>query len=422
MERADILLEIARQFGQTLDLATLLPLAITRFVEVIGADRGAIVLVDPDTGTLKRAICEGIDGSGPVEELPISHTLLQRVYENRATEVVPDSSDDEVLGQRSSVQELQLRFLVGVPVISGRGVVAILYADAAVSPLSPTAIGLETVEAMAGLIATAIENARLFVELRDRMELLAAMAHDLRTPLTVLRTNTSYLASLDLEQDDAAEAIEDMLTTARQMGRTLSNLLEVSRFDHDSDAREDVVADTLDSIDLGRFVPLHLRRYRRWAALEGLDVRCRVHGVPGMVLAPPDSLAIVVDNLLGNALKFATPGTPVTVTISELPTIRPDTVWAEPVQLAQPTTDRGVRWVYVTVHNHASPLPEKHRTTLFDPYVRGDPTARASTGLGLYLVARIVDRLGGQAWVQRDSVGNTFGFSVPTMGRRRKQE
>jgi signal transduction histidine kinase len=113
------------------------------------------------------------------------------------------------------------------------------------------------------------------------------------------------------------------------------------------------------------------------------------------VKGDPVLLRQLIDNLLGNALKYTPPGQPVRVTI----TAQPDRDGYTAVEVA----DRGIG------------IPEGQHTAIFERFHRAHPgTAYPGTGLGLAICQRIIERHGGViAAIDNPGGGTIFRFTLP---------
>ena len=128
---------------------------------------------------------------------------------------------------------------------------------------------------------------------------------------------------------------------------------------------------------------------------ERLDLEVDL-GAAREVAMPAEALRLVMVNLLGNALKYATP----------LTTVRLTTRAAGPSLLA------------VSVTNVGPPITLADRARIFEPFVQLDSSLTrsvAGVGLGLHIVRRLVESYGGT--VEVDSTGDlvTFTVAVPTV-------
>jgi two-component system sensor histidine kinase KdpD len=230
--------------------------------------------------------------------------------------------------------------------------------------------------AFAAHVAVALERSRLAevaaevepVKAADRLRtaLLAAVSHDLRTPLAVALASVSSLRSEDVEF--SAEDQRELLATAEEsldkLTRLVENLLDMSRLqagaltlDLQPTALDEVYSTALDS-------------------LSGLDAEpvsaSGLESAP-QVLADPPLLERVLANLIANGVRHTPEGTPVLLTAS---------THGDRVELR--VVDRG------------QGLPPEDRDRIFQPFQRlGDTDNGAGVGLGLALSRGLAEAMGG---------------------------
>ncbi|WP_439654334.1 DUF4118 domain-containing protein [Streptacidiphilus carbonis] len=248
--------------------------------------------------------------------------------------------------------------------------------------------------AFAAHVAAALDRARLAevaaevepVKAADRMRtaLLAAVSHDLRTPLAVALASVSSLRSQDVQfsAEDQQELLASAEDSLGKLNRLVDNLLDMSRLqagvlpmDLQPTALEDVLSAAMDSLADGR--PPNLR-------VQGLEE------VPA-VLADGPLLERVVANLVANALRHSGDA-PVLVTASAL-----------------------AGQVEFRVIDHGPGLPEDDRERVFLPFQRlGDTDNENGVGLGLALSRGLAEAMGGTL-VPEDTPGGglTIVLSLP---------
>jgi PAS domain S-box-containing protein len=245
--------------------------------------------------------------------------------------------------------------------------------------------------------AIALENARLIADLqaasRMKTEFVSTMSHELRTPLNVI------LGFCEMARDPAADQGTRALCHERieMAGRTLLELieetLEVGKLES---GREDL---ELEPVALPALWEKLGREYA--VRPRGGEVTLEWGAaVPDLVLlTDARKLAMVVRNLVSNALKFTDSGF---VRVEAL---------LEPGTLVLRVADTGI-----------GIAPEDHEK-IFEMFCQGDGSdsrRHGGTGLGLYIVRRIVERLGGR--VQLDSAvgeGSVFSVRLPYAGEPR---
>lgn len=236
-------------------------------------------------------------------------------------------------------------------------------------------------------INAAIERTRLRLSQRERAEELERFAymasHDLQAPL---RTITAYLQLIEkrlrdrLSPDERA-MIEFPIEAARRMSQLIKDLLTFSQVS--TEEREltlvscaDILASTLD--DLTAIIS----ESRAVVTSDTLPT----------VIADDVQLRQLFLNLIGNALKYRRDAPPrIHVGVHREP----------------------AAW-HFTVADNGLGIPPEHLKDIFDVFRRLHGGDRPGTGLGLSICKRIMERLGGQIWVEsRLDTGSTFHFTMP---------
>jgi two-component system sensor histidine kinase KdpD len=232
--------------------------------------------------------------------------------------------------------------------------------------------------------ARAAAAAELEAADRLRTALLAAVGHDLRTPLATAKAVVSGLRAGDVELDvsDRKELLETADGALDRLAGLVDNLLDMSRLQAGAmpvHVRpvpvEDVVSQALD--DLG---------------VEARSVLLEVdEGLPA-VLVDPGLLERVVVNLVANAQRFS-------------PTGRP------PVLSATRSGDR----VLLSVVDHGPGIPAYAHHTVFQPFQRlGDTDAGTGIGLGLALARGLAEAMDGTLTpLETPGGGLTMQLSLP---------
>lgn len=263
---------------------------------------------------------------------------------------------------------------------------------AAFSPVDITAL-----QAMADLVANALENARLFTErvhLNKELEaqneelerFTYTVSHDLRSPLVTIRGFLGYLKQ-DTESGDMLRFDKDMTRIANavdKMQTLLSELLELSRIGRIINTPEDVpfreiLQETVDLLS---------------GPLETGNIRLSITGKFPVVRVDRLRIAEVMQNLLSNAIKF----------MGDQP--RPT------IEIGTQGIDTDGKPIFY-VRDNGIGIESKFHDRIFGLFNRLDPTVEG-TGIGLTLVKRIIENHGGHIWVESElDKGATFFFTLP---------
>jgi len=224
-------------------------------------------------------------------------------------------------------------------------------------------------------------------EVRDRMEkvhadLIATVAHELRSPLTGIKGFTATLLHRwDRFSDDQRKLmLEAVDTDADRLTRLIAELLDVARIDSGRVQLKRLPCD-LES------VVRHRVDAQVAAGRPSSDYVVDVPAEVPEVWVDPDKIGQVLDNLLENAARHGEP--PITVSLRHDPD-----------------------GVVLAVTDHGTGVPEHQATRVFGRFWRG---AGGGTGLGLYVVRGLVEAHGGRvALVPTEDAGARFVVILPT--------
>ncbi|UWE09340.1 sensor histidine kinase [Actinacidiphila bryophytorum] len=229
---------------------------------------------------------------------------------------------------------------------------------------------------------------------RSHAELIATVAHELRSPLTSVKGFTAtLLAKWERFTDDQKKLmLETVDADANRVTRLIAELLDISRIDS---GRLEV---RRQPVDLAAAVQRHVDAHV--AAGQPPDrFGVRVGQPLPELWADPDKIDQVLGNLLENAVRHGEG----TVTIEVAPSY------------AGASYMVGERWstgTVVTVSDEGPGIPEESMSRVFTRFWRG--SKRGGTGLGLYIVKGIVEAHGGTIAVGRAAGGGAeFRFTLP---------
>ncbi|MFK4102519.1 ATP-binding protein [Streptomyces sp. NPDC019531] len=198
---------------------------------------------------------------------------------------------------------------------------------------------------------------------RIRTALLAAVSHDLRTPLAGIKAAVSSLRSDDVawSEEDQAELLEGIEEGADRLDHLVGNLLDMSRL------QTGTVTAIIREIDLDEVVPMAL------GGVPDGSVELDVPESLPMVAVDPGLLERSVANLVENAVKYSPPG---------------NTVWVSASAIA----DR----VEVRVVDRGPGVPDEAKERIFAPFQRyGDAPRGAGVGLGLAVARGFAEAMNG---------------------------
>ncbi|MBI5515779.1 MAG: HAMP domain-containing histidine kinase [Deltaproteobacteria bacterium] len=410
-----LLIEVALHLGGTLDLGSLLRRVVDSAVKLLNAERALLALVD-DAGRLEQVVTHNLTWEGPGTPLPISHGLFEEVLRRGAPVFVNNAAVDAQFSRNASVRALGLRMILGMPVVSRGRVVAVLYTDSRIAATTERGLRLETLRALVAMTATAVENARLFEEQEQRAYLLAHMVHDLRTPLSIIRLSAQeLLRSPETDRETREEIVQDITDGVRRLELLIDSSMALARMKAN-------LGDAPVDVDLAGLLRDHARRLKPLATARSTRIEVTLQGDLPPLRTYRERLEAVLDNLVFNAIKYATPNTAIRVSAGPLqPGALADSRPSTPgpglfLQSDTLSPARGTAFLAVTVENACAGLPEELLARLFQPFARGDGNAseHRSNGFGLVIVAECVRSMGGSVWATpAESGGACFTFTLP---------
>ncbi|MER6627538.1 ATP-binding protein [Streptomyces sp. NPDC000987] len=254
--------------------------------------------------------------------------------------------------------------------------------------------------AFAAQAAVVLERRRLQLEAdrakelaegnRIRTALLAAVSHDLRTPLAGIKAAVSSLRSDDVEwsEQDRAELLEAIEDGADRLDHLVGNLLDMSRL------QTGTVTPIIRETDLDEVVPMAL------GGVPEAGVELDIPETLPMVHVDRGLLERAVANIVENAVKYSPAGEKVLVSASAL-------------------ADR----VEVRVVDRGPGVPDEAKDRIFEAFQRyGDSPRGLGVGLGLAVARGFAEAIGGTLTAEDTPGGGlTMVLAVPTAPRRRPE-
>lgn len=162
-ERLAGLYALSVQLGTTLDLPSLLNQVMDALVQLTGAERAFIVLVDPLRGGLETVAARNVDRETIGEAVPqFSHTIVEHVIQKGEPVLTDDAQEDERFSTGDSIGALSLRSIMCAPLRARGQIIGAAFVDNRLQAGAFTREDLQLLMAFGNQAAIAIENARLF--------------------------------------------------------------------------------------------------------------------------------------------------------------------------------------------------------------------------------------------------------------------
>jgi signal transduction histidine kinase len=401
VEEAEIsaaLLGVAEELTSHVQEPDLLEGVTRAAVEAVGCDWGTTFVRDDASGAYRLLSDWGAtdvvrEEMRAVEFTPDTLPLISRVVPGELVELADRDAQDLVpsglLARWEVASELVAPITLGARVI---GVLCLAYRERR-GPFTTRERRLAS--GIVHTAAIALETARLIADLRAanhiRSEFVSTMSHELRTPLNVILGFAEMAQEHDLPADERASVLGRVSAAGRDLLQLIEDTLALGRMEA---GRDDVLLERSTLAQLWTTLGHECRSLPR---APGVALEWEPVPGDGPVVTDRRKITLVVRNLVHNALKFTEAGV-----------VRATTrIDGEAVVIAVSDTGIGIE-------------PAAHEA-IFEMFRQGDgsDTRRyGGTGLGLHIVRRSVERLGGTVRVESaPGQGSTFTVELPRAAR-----
>ena len=225
----------------------------------------------------------------------------------------------------------------------------------------------------------------------DRLKsaFLANMSHEIRTPLNSIIGFSELLADSDFESDQKEEFIRHIITNGNNLLNIISDIMDISKME----SKEIKVY--IRQINAQKFISNVKNQFAIQFDGKSIDFNINPPAEPDdlVVLADPDRLQQVFNNLISNALKFTSEGF---------------------IEIGYETSGKMVQF---HVKDTGIGIPAQYHEKIFERFRQVEETSTrkyGGNGLGLAITKNLVDLMGGNIWLESEpGKGSTFYFTLP---------
>jgi signal transduction histidine kinase len=383
----------------TLDLPQILQAIADRSRLALDADASFLVLFATQGEEIVSWATSGWKGDSPPSLE--NHPLITQVATTGQPVLIADTANyPEAIV--SPLDNQDFKTLVGVPLGLGETTLGVLCAGRRV--VQPFTLADADLLITIGQHAVlAIRNARLYQSEREtiaqlrqleqlKSDFLSTVSHELKTPLTAIKTAIGLLGeSRALRSPTEERLLRNMQRNEERLAALVSDLLDMARLESGQ------MTLGQQTLDVSEIVQEAVNILRPLAEAKHQQIVVDLPANPGLVWADRRRLEQVLVNLLANAVKFAPQKGQVRVTVSPLP-----------VGSSAPSL------LCVSVSDNGPGIPPEEQAHIFDRFYRGSERRTGGTGLGLSIAKSLVELHGGQLWVESEvGTGSTFRFTLP---------
>jgi PAS domain S-box-containing protein len=396
-QKLEVLFQLSRSLGGTLDPTVIARLTYTEVAKVIPVDVFEIVLYDQEQHAARPILRVRRENGTVTEALGEDSGYPEAVSERIADVISMGRPLVDLVSPPSDTTDADARPVARMimPMISNERVIGIVSVESK-QDIAYTQEQSTLLEGIASLTAIAVQKATLYQEIVEASTEIAArnkelddftyvVSHDLKEPLISVEGYAKILRQQIRDADDPStfEYIGSIIASCTHMKGLIDDLLQLSRVSR--------VSEELVAVDLSELVNQVLAEMRffikeRGAVVDVQELLPKVRGIK-------NHLKIVFRNLLSNAIKFCDKSDP----------------------HVEVRAEAGPRTVTVSIKDNGIGIPKEYQEQIFMIFQRLQKhDLYEGTGAGLTIVKKIVESHGGKIWVDSEpGVWTVFSFTLP---------
>jgi PAS domain S-box-containing protein len=398
-----VLQQVNTELSKTLDFDMILSVALTSAMFLSDANAGLIAFLEKDHLRIARSIGYVVEGTlTPKHRVSIKQGVMGRAARTGQPQLVQDVTQDPdyVEARRST------RAQISIPLIVQDEIIGVLTLESN-DRRNFTPEVFEFLQVLVARVNAGMEKARLYETAQKQVRELQALnaqlseleqiktdmirvaAHDVRSPLGIISGFLGVLrADLDGMLDADQRGYFDTIDRAvERIARISKDILSLERIEAQIQGERQI-------FNLKTAVLTAVDDARMMVSMHNQTLELNLPDTPICVDADRSVLAEAIANLFGNAIKYTPDGGKITVRL-----------FVEDTQAVLEIEDTGYG------------IPAELQDRLFQPFYRAKSKKTREiegTGLGLYLVKKIVETYGGRIrFHSTDGVGSMFGFEMP---------
>ncbi|HEX8843279.1 MAG TPA: ATP-binding protein [Pyrinomonadaceae bacterium] len=396
------ILEFNRSLALIVDPGALMASVAARLRELFGTDRIVIMRSLSEGGMFGVAFSAGY-GADELKSLHLGQQdrLAKWMQTNETVLVV--GRDAGVLqflsaGEREMLRHLEVRACVPLVALNRLTGIILLSSTRDDFNLSDEDLGL--LQMLASLASVAFENANLYQQQRDRLrqlyraerlaaagELAASVAHEIRNPLTSIRSTVQYLLGEFDEENSKRPLVEGVISEVDRINQTVDGLLSLTRR----------VEFKPERLALGQLIEQSLLLVGTKARNQSVEIVCSVPSPDVFVSGDVSQLKQLLLNLVLNALQAMPDGGRLTIELGR--------------RRAPDRLGREKSWAEVNIRDTGCGISADNLEKIFDPFFT---TKHGGTGLGLSISYAIAQQHGGDLEIaSHEGDGTTVALRLP---------
>lgn len=238
------------------------------------------------------------------------------------------------------------------------------------------------------------KNEQLIQLNEEKNNLLSIAAHDLKNPIASIMTASVIIKKhfAKMTADSILNNVGAIFDTARRMTEIIGNLLDINKIESGE------IMPNIATMDVNNILEKVVLEYQERAKEKSILLKAVYPETPVKIEADVVMLRQILDNLVSNAVKFSPPEQQVFILF--------ETFSAQEEEPA---------FMRLSIENQTSYISEEEKQKLFSKFgkLSNRPTGgESSTGLGLFIVKRLVEAMQGKVWCETEDIAISSGKRI----------
>lgn len=214
-----------------------------------------------------------------------------------------------------------------------------------------------------------------------KSDFISNVSHEIKTPLAILSNHAQLLQDESLSEEERQDYTKTLLHATKRLSDLITNILKLNKLENQVIQEEKVV------VHFGDFLGEIVLSFEEMIAQKKIELNCQIDDI--VLEADQTYLEIICYNLLSNAVKFTSKGGQISIRLKE--------------------TDDSV---LLELADTGCGMTKEQGARIFDKFYQADPSHKQQgNGLGLALVKKVIDNIGGEILVESE-IGKGSRFVV----------
>lgn len=216
-----------------------------------------------------------------------------------------------------------------------------------------------------------------------KKEFISNVSHEIKTPLSVISNYAKALQKKDLDEKTTKKYLETLVITSKKLSNLITNILKLNKLENQS------IKASKENINIGEILRENILQFENLLENKKINLNCKITDI--ILLSEESYFEIIFNNLISNAIKFTDKGGKIDILL-----------------------ENQNEEVVFKVKDNGCGMNTETGEHIFEKFYQGDTShSNEGNGLGLALVKKIIDIMGGEISVSsEEGKGSTFTIKL----------